>query len=165
MHWYLVHSKPRQERLALENLDRQGYECYLPTLPAERVRRGAITLVDEPLFPRYLFIRLGTDVSAKGWGPIRYTTGVSRLVSFGAEPAKVDDALVLQLQEGELMHKAQPTRLFDPGEAVRITDGAFNGLEGIFQIAQGDKRVMILIEMMSKPLSVCVAPSMVKKLG
>jgi hypothetical protein len=25
MHWYLVHTKPRRERCALENLQRQGY--------------------------------------------------------------------------------------------------------------------------------------------
>jgi transcriptional antiterminator RfaH len=85
MHWYLVHSKPRQERLALENLERQGYQCYLPVLPTEKMRRGSLTIADEALFPRYLFIRLGNDLSDKGWGPIRYTTGVSRLVSFGSE--------------------------------------------------------------------------------
>ena len=165
MHWYLVHSKPRQERLALDNLTRQGYECYLPVLPTEKIRQGAITLADEPLFPRYLFIRLGSDLSAKGWGPIRYTTGVSRLVSFGAEPAKIDDDLVFQLQRTESTHKTKPARLFEVGDRVRFTSGAFAGIEGVFQIAEGEKRVMVLIEMMSKPLSVRAAPSMLRKLG
>jgi transcriptional antiterminator RfaH len=165
MHWYLVHSKPRQERLAFDNLTRQGYACYLPVLPTEKIRQGAITLADEPLFPRYLFIRLGSDLSAKGWGPIRYTTGVSRLVSFGAEPAKIDDDLVLQLQKTESMLKNKPARLFEAGDRVRFTSGAFAGIEGVFQIAEGEKRVMVLIEMMSKPLSVRAAPSMLRKLG
>ena len=44
MHWYLVHTKPRQEGLALENLERQGYECYLPTLPSEKLRQGVVTV-------------------------------------------------------------------------------------------------------------------------
>ncbi|MBK8524690.1 MAG: hypothetical protein IPL58_11685 [Betaproteobacteria bacterium] len=35
MHWYLVHTKLGQERCALENLERQGYQCYLPTFPSE----------------------------------------------------------------------------------------------------------------------------------
>jgi transcriptional antiterminator RfaH len=120
MHWYLVHSKPRQERLAFDNLTRQGYACYLPVLPTEKIRQGAITLADEPLFPRYLFIRLGSDLSAKGWGPIRYTTGVSRLVSFGAEPAKIDDDLVMQLQKSESLHKTKPARLFEVGDRVSL---------------------------------------------
>src|SRR4051812_8030711 len=83
MHWYLVHTKPRQERVALENLERQGFQCYLPTLPSERLRQGLLALSLEPLFPRYLFIRLGEGGSARSWMPIRSTRGVSRLVSFG----------------------------------------------------------------------------------
>jgi hypothetical protein len=27
--WYVIHSKPREERLALANLANQGYVCYL----------------------------------------------------------------------------------------------------------------------------------------
>ena len=71
MHWYLVHTKPRQENCALENLERQAYPCYLPTLLTEKLRQGALTVTNEPLFPRYLFIRLGQGASAKSWAPIR----------------------------------------------------------------------------------------------
>ena len=59
MHWYLVHTKPWQEKCALENLQRQGFQCYLPALPSEKLRQGMLVVKDEPLFPRYLFIRLG----------------------------------------------------------------------------------------------------------
>ncbi|MEN9764019.1 MAG: transcription/translation regulatory transformer protein RfaH, partial [Pseudomonadota bacterium] len=37
--WYLVHTKPRQEDIALMNLERQGYTCYLPRLSVEKARR------------------------------------------------------------------------------------------------------------------------------
>ena len=87
------------------------------------------------------------------------------MVSFGAEPAKIDDDLVLQLQKTESMLKNKPARLFEVGDRVRFTSGAFAGIEGVFQIAEGEKRVMVLIEMMSKPLSVRAAPSMLRKLG
>ena len=94
MNWYLVHTKPRQEEMALRNLQVQNYECYLPTLPKEKISQQALTLVDQPLFPRYLFIRLGIDFKSQSWSPIRSTPGVSRLVRFGLEPAKVDDDLL-----------------------------------------------------------------------
>lgn len=35
MHWYLVHTKPRQEKCALENLQRQGFSA---TCPPSRLR-------------------------------------------------------------------------------------------------------------------------------
>jgi transcriptional antiterminator RfaH len=141
MHWYLVHTKPRQEKCALDNLHRQGYQCYLPTIPSERLRQGLLTVADEPLFPRYLFIRLGQGDSAKSWAPIRSTKGVSRLVSFGTEPA----------------------RLFKTGERVRLTEVPFAGIEGIYQMADGERRVMVLIEILSKPVAVCVAPASLRK--
>jgi len=83
MHWYLVHTKPRQEKFALQNLEQQGYQCYLPTLLTEILRQGSLTVKNEPLFPRYLFIRLGQGPATQSWAPIRSTKGVSRVVSFG----------------------------------------------------------------------------------
>jgi len=165
MHWYLIHTKPRQEKIALENLERQGYQCYLPTLASQKVRLGRISLVREPLFPRYLFIRLGMAQTSQSWSPIRYTTGVSRLVSFGAEPAKVDEALIdgIQAQESRAQHSPAP--LFNAGDRVCITDGAFAGIEGVFQMADGTQRVFVLIEMMSKPLSVGLGPALVRKIA
>ena len=165
MHWYLVHTKPRQEKCALENLQRQGYQCYLPTLPSEKIRQGVLTVVEEPLFPRYLFIRLGQSDSAPSWAPIRSTKGVSRLVSFGGEPAKVADSLVEALRAQEAAVQAAPQRLFQPGDRVRLTEAPFAGIEGIYHMADGERRVMVLIELLSKQVQVRVAPAHLRKVG
>ncbi|KDB08756.1 transcriptional acivator RfaH [Burkholderia sp. lig30] len=165
MHWYLVHTKPRQERCALQNLEQQGYKCYLPTLPSEKLRQGNVAVTDEPLFPRYLFIRLGRGDSAKSWTPIRSTKGVSRLVSFGMEPAKVDDGLIEFLQTQEASVQVEPERLFKRGERVHLTEAPFAGVEGIYQMADGERRVMVLIELLSKPVTVRVAPAGLRKAG
>ncbi len=163
MHWYLVHTKPRQEKCALDNLHRQGYQCYLPTLPSEKLRQGLLTVADEPLFPRYLFIRLGMGDTAKSWAPIRSTKGVSRLVSFGIEPARVDDGLIELLRTQEAAVQSEPERLFKQGERVRLTEVPFAGIEGIYQMADGERRVMVLIEILSKPVAVRVAPASLRK--
>lgn len=163
MHWYLVHTKPRQEKCAFDNLQRQGYQCYLPTLPSEKLRQGVLTIANEPLFPRYLFIRLGVDGAAKSWVPIRSTKGVSRLVSFGIAPAQVDDGLIELLRTQEASVQSEPERLFKHGERVRLTEAPFAGIEGIYQMADGEHRVMVLIEMLSKPVVVRVAPTGLRK--
>jgi transcriptional antiterminator RfaH len=165
MHWYLIHTKPRQEKCALQNLEQQGYQCYMPLLPKEKLRQGALAVSDEPLFPRYLFINLAQDFMAKSWSPIRSTKGVSRLVRFGAEPARVDDALVDLLRANEASVLAEPERLFRPGERVLLTEGPFAGIEGIYQMADGDRRVMVLIELMSKPVTMSLVPTSLRKVG
>ncbi len=163
MHWYLVHTKPRQEKCALDNLHRQSYECYLPTSPSEQLRQGLLAVSYEPLFPRYLFIRLGYGDSAKSWGPIRSTKGVSRLVTFGSEPARVDDVLIELLRAQQHSAQAEPARLFKAGERVLLTEAPFAGIEGIYQMADGERRVMVLIEILSKPVAVRVRPVSLRK--
>ena len=163
MHCYLVHTKPRQEKCALDNLKRQGFQCYLPTLPSENLRQGLLTVTDEPLFLRYLYNRLDQGDSAPSWAPIRSTKGDSRLVSFGVEPAKVADSLVEALGAQEASVQAEPKRLFKPGERVRLMEAPFAGIEGIYQMADGERRVMVLIEILSKPVTVRVAPASLRK--
>ena len=102
-------------------------------------------MTDEPLFPRYLFIRLGRGDSFQSWAPIRSTKGVSRLVSFGVELAKVADSLVEALRAQVASVHAEPERLFKSGERVRLTELPFAGIEGIYQMADGERRVMVLI--------------------
>ena len=165
MHWYLVHTKPRQEACALQNLEQQGYDCYLPLLASEELIKGAVSKLAEPLFPRYLFIRLDTGDSAKSWSPIRSTRGVSKLVSFGNQPAKVSDELVDLIRARESSGDIAERRLFNPGEPIRVVDGPFAGIEGIFQSNDGTQRVMILIELMSKPVRMAVSPSSIRKSG
>lgn len=163
MHWYLIHTKPRQEKCALQNLEQQGYACYLPLFSTEKLRQGQLSVAEEPLFPRYLFIRLDISNSAKSWSPIRSTKGVSRLVSFGLEPAKVDNGLVELLKSREALMQNQPLQLFTPGERVRLAEGAFAGIEGIYQMTNGESRVMVLIELLSKPVRLHVSPASLHK--
>ncbi len=149
--WYLVHTKPRQEDVALANLQRQGYECYLPQMRIERIRRRKVEIATEPMFPRYLFIQLDSSDQGKSWSPIRSTLGVSQLVHFGARAAKVDDTLVELLRQRE---QAMPLdAMFHSGDSVVITDGPFAGIEAIYQTADADRRAFILLEILSKPVS------------
>jgi transcriptional antiterminator RfaH len=160
--WYLIHTKIRQERVALENLERQGFECFLPLIRAEKLRRGALQVVQEVLFPRYLFIRLGTGFEARSWAPIRSTLGVSRLVTFGLLPAKIDDELIGALR---LQSEASDVvmRHFVPGEQVFVTDGPCVGLEAIYQMADSEGRVMVLLNILSKQVKMTVLPASIRK--
>lgn len=164
MQWYLVHTKPRQEACAQENLERQGYECYLPLLQREKVRQGSLTVEDEALFPRYLFIRLDCSASGKSWVPIRSTKGVSRLVSFGSEPAKIGEDLIESLRSQQAVGQLPLRRVFEAGQRVQLVNGPFSGIEGVFLETDGERRVMVLIEMLSKPVSVAVAPGALRKI-
>ena len=146
--WYLVYCKPRQERLARSNLERQGFEVYLPMIRARRRRskvRARATNA-EPMFPRYLFVHLSDQTD--DWGPIRSTIGVSSLVRFGDQPARVPDDLIatLRARAGETGVHELPPRPFRAGDKVRILEGVMAGYEAIFHAHTGKDRVLVLLE-------------------
>ncbi len=151
MDWYVIHTKPRQEARALVNLESQGYECYLPELGKQKLRRGSLEVVQEPLFPRYLFIRLDSTQSGKSWGPIRSTLGVSRLVTFGFEPARVDPELINLLKEHAKIIQTAPVKMHEAGQRVLIKEGPFAGIEAIYEMDDGESRAMVLVDLLSKP--------------
>ncbi len=140
-----------------------AFECYLPLLPAEAQPSGVAIAQDEPLFPRYLFIRLDQGPQAKSWAPIRSTIGVSRLVSFGSEPAPVAEGLVEAIRLREAHHRASPPPLFRAGENVTLTRGPFAGLDAVFQTVDSERRAMVLIEMMSRPVVLRVASAALRR--
>lgn len=146
----------------MDNLQRQGYECYLPQMRIERIRRRKAEIATEPMFPRYLFIRLDSSDQGKSWSPIRSTTGVSQLVHFGGQAAKVDDNLVDLLCQRELVMPAEA--MFHSGDPVIITDGPFAGIEAIYQTADADRRAFILLEILNKPVSMHIDAGRLRKI-
>ena len=161
--WYLIHTKPRQEALALTNLSRQGFECYMPMLRLQKIRQRKTALVAEPMFPRYVFIRLDTSGSGQSWSPIRSTLGVNQLVRFGGQPAKVDSLLIDLIRSREQGTHAQP--LFSAGDNVTVADGPFAGLEAIYQNTDAESRSMILLNILSKPVAMRIDSASLRKTG
>lgn len=165
MDWYVIHTKPRQEQRALVNLEQQGYVCYLPMITLEKLSRARLSLIEEPLFPRYLFICLDNGRQGQNWAPIRSTIGVSGLVTFGSSPAKIAPTLIDVLRQQEAGLSNTPERLFQKGERLLVSDGAFAGLEAVYQMPGGDNRAMVLIELMGKSAQMQIAPASLRKVG
>jgi len=162
-HWHLIHTKPRQERRALENLEQQGYTCFLPLYLSEKLVKGRLLFTEEPLFPRYLFIYLATGMDAKSWAPIRSTNGVSSLVRFGDSPARVDDGIIDLIKCHELEIKRAPERLFNEGDRLQVVDGPFAGMGVVFEMSDGENRAMVLIDLLGKLTRLTLRPGDLKK--
>jgi transcriptional antiterminator RfaH len=144
---YVIQCKPREERRALENLERQGFTCYFPAVVVERLRHGSRRYVPEPLFPGYLFIDL--DELSDNWHPIGSTRGVVRLVRFREYPMPVPDEIIAGIRQRLGRDKPRIPYL-KPGEHVRVTQGPFAELEGIFVAHDGQQRVVLLMNILNR---------------
>jgi transcriptional antiterminator RfaH len=150
--WHVVHTKPRQELRAQENLINQGYECFLPMIRVQKARQGRLHTVDEPMFSRYLFARF--NPLEQSWGAIRSTLGVARLVSFGQQPAKVPDEIIEFLRQAP---EQEVRKMFAPGDAIDVKWGALEGAFGTYDAHDGELWAFVLIDFLGKPTRFRVA--------
>jgi transcriptional antiterminator RfaH len=156
-HWYTIYTKSRQEDSAAENKHRQAFEVYLPNIQQGQRYRGQWREKIEPLFPRYLFIRL--NLGEDNIAPIRSTRGVTRLVSFSGQPATVPDPFIdalTQASDPDTGLLCPEKDLFEAGTTVTIMDGPLHGLEAIFKVHDGEQRSIILLELLGKTQQISI---------
>ena len=94
-----MQTKPRQEPIAEENLQRQGYDTYLPRIRLRKRKRNKWVDAVEPLFPRYLFIQVDPDQHSLA--PVRSTLGVAKLVRFGQLLRPVPESVIDYIRQHE----------------------------------------------------------------
>ena len=115
----------------------------------------------EALFPRYLFVFL--EAGRSNWSAIRSTRGVSHLVRFGSLAASVPLALIEALAE----QPAQKKALFDAGVQLKVIDGPFIGFEAellrLYEVSDGEARVMVLMDILTRPQKIGLPASAVRK--
>ncbi len=145
--WYVVKTKARQERLAEENLIRQGYNAWLPQLLCERHCRGKWQPNSEPMFPGYLFVEL--EVGVQDFSVIRSTRGVLNLVKFAHKPTPMPDGAVESLQRAVNRPGSRPIQTtLRLGQRVRVNEGPFVGWEGVYSVRRSEERVMIMLDVL-----------------
>jgi transcriptional antiterminator RfaH len=140
--WYLVKTKPRQENVAIKNLENQEYSAYCPTV---KINNKYVVL-----FPGYIFIHL--DKKTDNWSPIRSTKGVLNFIRFGVIFAQVPDNVIEFIKSNELItaEKFMNLNMFKPGDKVQITDGVFKNCVAIFKSFRADDRVTLLMNILGQ---------------
>jgi transcription elongation factor/antiterminator RfaH len=154
--WIAASTHVCRERVAIVNLERQGFSTYCPML-RKRIRHARRQRdVLRPMFPGYVFICLEFERIA--WRPILSTAGVRTLIRFGDRlgtlPAQFIEALRAHEHDGAV--SLPPSKKLTPGERVRITTGPLEGLIATVIRADDPKRLLVLMELLSRSVRVVV---------
>lgn len=155
MTWYVVQTQPNAERKSAFHLERQDFTVYLPQYLKRWRHARKVELRPAPLFPRYLFVAM--DVAQARWRAIRSTIGVSALVCNGERPAPVPDGIVEGIRAREDDAGLLPLQMASPyrrGDAISVTDGGLAGARGFFECFEDHDRVILLLEMLGRPMRV-----------
>jgi transcriptional antiterminator RfaH len=161
--WFLAQLKPNCVQIASKNLGRQGFRTFLPMEEETRERNGKFAVVNKPLFPGYIFVAI--DVAQGLWRSVNSTYGVTRLVSFGKEPAPVPLDLVAQLMlRCDASGKLLPPKVLRPGDQVALTTGPFANFVAEVERVAPDRRVWVLMDIMGGQTRVAVGADQLRAL-
>lgn len=145
--WYLLYCKRGQLERAVSHLELQSVVSFYPSFETEKIVRGKRTAIKEPLFPNYLFINF--DHEKVHTTTIAATRGVSNFVRIGKAPVQVPTALIEELKNTKIDFIVNES-LPNAGEKVIINAGIFKGLEAIYHEKDGEKRSILLVNMLGK---------------
>ena len=159
-----MQTKPQQEALAIAHLEQQGITTYCPLFKQESIRHRQVQVNRIPLFPRYVFVL--ADANAKETiHTIRSTTGVSRLIKVGDQPSVIKTDVIDQIRAMEATHLEYIERYFKADDKVIITNGLYQGLEGVYQIDHGLERAVVLLKLLQHPTRLAIDKMKLKKIS
>ncbi|EGN74621.1 transcriptional activator RfaH [Idiomarina sp. A28L] len=149
--WYLLHCKPREIERAEWHLQNQGFTTFCPRWKVQKRVGGKRKIALEPLFPNYLFIQV--DLAKDNYTSLRSTRGINGFVRFGGQPARVPDSVISDIQcrtSADNESEEGVKGLYAKGTPVEILTGPFAGLKGLYDIADGESRCFVLLDMLGK---------------
>lgn len=157
VNWFCLKSQPKHEHIAAAHIRREmELEVFLPRIRFQRSTRTGKVWVTEALFPGYLFARFDLCHALRR---VQACRGVRGVVHFGDRWPAIPAEAIAELKAhvgDETLRVVTPD--FEPGDRVRITGGAFHGLEALVsQVLSGHQRVAVLLEFLGRQSTVVVS--------
>ena len=162
MYWACAQLEPQRTALALHCLGLNGFEVYCPRLREQRRSFGRKIIRTPPLFLNYTFVLI-----VSGWWNARWSAGVRRLVMDGELPAKVPDAVIVEIKSREkngLVELPKPRGLA-PGTRVRVVSGPLSAQIGLLAVLRPHERVLVLLNLLGGQQRVELARSAIEAVG
>jgi transcription antitermination factor NusG len=160
--WYALQIRSRWESTTGGLLRNKGLETLVPTYTSKRKWSDRLKLVEEPLFPGYVFCRF--DVHNRL--PVLVTPGVISVVGSGKTPIAVDDSEILSIQAAMGSGiQIEPWPYVEVGERVRVKDDVLDGMEGILSSFKGSDRVIISVTLLRRSVALEIDRSRITPLG
>jgi transcriptional antiterminator RfaH len=147
--WFILQLKSNSHHQATKNLNRLGFETFLPLHDITSRKLSRFVSTSKPLFPGYMFIRF--DKTEPKWHKINNTYGVSRLITFNSIlksiPTRFIDSL---MKRYDLSGKLIPVQELKKGDQVTVLKGPFANFIATVENYEADHRIWILMDLMGR---------------
>ena len=149
--WFALQVVPKHEKSVDKILEYRGCNHFLPTCRVRRRRSDRVSVIEEPLFPGYVFCKS----QSKLMEIVRGSPGIVRIVTFGGRPHPIPDEEIEALQQivrGNREYSAYP--YLNVGQKVQVISGPLTGVSGTITQFKNRDRLVISLEVIMKSVSV-----------
>ena len=143
--WLVAQIKPHSHDLAIRNLERQGFETFLPKTKRTIKKENKFIFKDVLVFPGYIFV--GVDPLDSGWTKINNTYGVLKLLVFNNKPSQIYNDVILALKNKyeENAYEIINENL-KKGDNIKFNSGPFVDLIARIEALDDKNRIWVLLE-------------------
>jgi transcription antitermination factor NusG len=145
--WYAVFTVPQNEKSVAKHLALRDIESFLPTYETVRVwkNRQRVKVV-LPLFPTYIFVRIGSHDRAR----VLQSPGVLQIVGNSRQPLPLPDSDIEFLKSDFCRERTEPYRELVVGEKVRVCRGLMQGVEGVLVRKNNSLRFVLTLGLINQ---------------
>jgi transcriptional antiterminator RfaH len=160
--WYLLYTVPRAEKKIYADLQKNGYEVFLPLQKKLVQWSDRKKWVESPLFNSYIFIY----TSLSNYYELLNTKGIVKFVSFLGVPVEVSQSQIdiVKLMIANYTDIETVIDKFEEGEHVKIIAGPLQNQLGILIEYKSSKRVLVRIENIGFSLLVQLPNNILRKI-
>lgn len=144
MPWYVIYTKPRNEKKVADRLKHIGVDVYCPMITMVKQWSDRKKKVEMPLLNSYVFVNL----NEKDRELVFQVSGVVRYLFWLGKPAIVREEEIEALQDGlkETIQSFEVSAI-KIGDMLPIPTGPFQGKEGIIKQINKNSLQLILKEL------------------
>jgi transcription antitermination factor NusG len=162
--WHALYVMPRAEKKVTEKLLQKGVESYIPLVESVRFWSDRKKKIKLPLISGIVFVRIDQDKLPL----VLSTPGVVNIIRYMGKPAVIQDyemenlRILVRESEGLSVSSAPD---FQDGEPVRVVQGSFFGLIGLYVRSQGRYRVVVELKALNSYIEVNIPVSFLEKIN
>ncbi|MBF0200299.1 MAG: UpxY family transcription antiterminator [Desulfamplus sp.] len=146
--WYALLTRSRFENVVTDIVEKKSIEIFLPKIKVKSKRRDRHKMINVPLFPGYIFVKISLDPREQL--QVLKTVGAVRLLGGPQGPVPVPETHIESLKiitgSGMDVFTGNTGPALKQGEPVMVINGPMAGARGEFMKYKGTGRVIIRIE-------------------
>jgi transcription termination/antitermination protein NusG len=149
--WYAIWTRSRHEQIVRDQIEKKGFEAFLPTIARWSRWKDRKKKIAWPLFPGYCFARFDARESL----PILKCSGVVSIVGFDGAIAPIPDQEIegiRRLVASDLQY--DPCPLIKEGTIVEVVHGPLKGISGRLVRKGAQARLVLAVDLIGQAVSV-----------